>query len=144
MADSRPHLSDVGNSCAHLNGRSQLGKGALSSLSVFMRNSRVWKMLRFLHVLLSCLHPHILMTCLLGYPGPHCLPFTLQELCRDKHADVQEGLVNFFPALLAKLPCQSRASFFQTLTQSLSLECATWRCRIGLATQLGSLASLEV
>lgn len=84
------------------------------------------------------------MARLLGHLGPHCLPFTLQELCRDKHADVQEGLVNFFPALLANLPCKSRASFFQTLTQSLSLECATWRCRIGLATQLGSLASLEV
>ncbi len=68
----------------------------------------------------------------------------MQGLCRDKQADVQEGLVHFFPALLRQLPCASRSSFFQTLTQSLSLDCATWRCRIGLAEQLGSLASLEV
>lgn len=72
------------------------------------------------------------------------LSSALQTLCRDNQADVQEGLVNFFPALLAQLPCSSRACFFQTLTQSLSLECATWRCRIGLATQLGALARLEV
>ena len=68
----------------------------------------------------------------------------MQDLCRDKQADVQEGLVYFFPTLLQQLPHTARASFFQTLTQSLSLESATWRCRIGLADQLGSLAALEV
>lgn len=36
MADGRPHLSNVGNSCAHLNGRSQFCKGTLSSLRVSM------------------------------------------------------------------------------------------------------------
>ena len=68
----------------------------------------------------------------------------LQSLCHDKQADVQEGLVQFFPALLQHLPHTARASFFQTLTQSLSLESATWRCRIGLADQLHTLAALEV
>ena len=68
----------------------------------------------------------------------------LQGLCHDKQADVQEGLVQFFPALLQHLPHSARASFFQTLTQSLFLESATWRCRIGLADQLHTLAALEV
>lgn len=68
----------------------------------------------------------------------------VQGLCLDKQADVQEGLVQFFPALLEHLPHTARVSFFQTLTQSLSLESATWRCRIGLADQLHTLAALEV
>ena len=68
----------------------------------------------------------------------------VQDLCHDKQADVQEGLVQFFPALLQHLPHTARASFFQTLTQSLSLDSATWRCRIGLADQLHTLAALEV
>lgn len=68
----------------------------------------------------------------------------LQDLCQDNQADVQEGFVHFFPALLQHLPHTARASFFQTLTQSLSLKSATWRCRIGLADQLDSLSALEV
>ena len=68
----------------------------------------------------------------------------MQDLCRDRQADVQEGLVHFFPALLQQLPHTARPSLFQTLTQSLSLDSATWRCRIGLADQLASLAALEV
>lgn len=68
----------------------------------------------------------------------------VQDLCHDKQADVQEGLVQFFPALLQHLPHTARAAFFQTLTQSLSLDSATWRCRIGLADQLHTLAALEV
>ena len=68
----------------------------------------------------------------------------VQDLCHDKQADVQEGLVQFFPALLQHLPHTARASFFHTLTQSLSLDSATWRCRIGLADQLHTLAALEV
>ena len=98
---------------------------------------------------MTCLSRHVLHrmctssgTSVLAYQGG-CLP-NLQDLCRDKHADVQEGLVHFFPALLAHLPSTTRSSFFQSLILSLSLDCATWRCRIGLATQLGSLATLEV
>ncbi|KAL3137768.1 hypothetical protein ABBQ38_005030 [Trebouxia sp. C0009 RCD-2024] len=68
---------------------------------------------------------------------------TIQDLCHDTQADVQEGLVHFFPALLQHLPHAARASFFQTLTQSLSLKSATWRCRIGLADQLDSLSALQ-
>lgn len=67
----------------------------------------------------------------------------VQDVCRDTQEDVQEGLVHFFPALLAQLPSTSRSSFFQTLIQSLSLDCARWRCRIGLAEQLGALAKLQ-
>lgn len=88
----------------------------------------------------SCLRPlktHVYVLCTRKY-------MCVQDLCHDNQADVQEGLVHFFPALLQHLPHTARASFFQTLTQSLSLESSTWRCRIGLADQLDSLSALEV
>ena len=68
----------------------------------------------------------------------------MQEICRDMQEDVQEGLVHFFPALLEQLPPHSRSVFFETLVQCLCLESARWRCRIGLAEQLGALARLQV
>lgn len=68
----------------------------------------------------------------------------LQELCCEKHPEVQEGFVHFFPALLSQLPPSEQPALFQLLNWHLSREAASWRCRIGLAQQVGKLAEMQV
>lgn len=68
----------------------------------------------------------------------------MQELCCDKHQEVQEGFVHFFPALLSHLPAAEQAALFELLMRHLSMGTASWRCRVGLAQQAGRLANMEV